>query len=114
MRKLLALFVLVLMTAGVASAALINVTQANYIVTSVDINRHAFGVDLVQNGARNTRTEIRVNKNAKCYWVHKGRADTPMSVDAFVRNLQKGTRVRVDGGRDWDGKINASDLWAQD
>lgn len=114
MRRILALFVLILVTAGGASAALINVTGANYIVMNVNINKHSFGVDLVQNGARNTRTEIRVNKDAHCYWVHKGRADTPMSVDAFVRNLQKGTRVRVDGGRDWDGKINASDLWAQD
>lgn len=62
MRRILALFVLILVTAGGASAALINVTQANYIVVNVNINKHSFGVDLVQNGARNTRTRFASTK----------------------------------------------------
>lgn len=103
------------MAGGAAQAAIINVTGANYIVTKLYPNRESFGVDLVQNGPKKIRTEIRINKNAHCYRVHRGGGpDTPVSRDQFYNMLHKGTRVRVNGGRDWDGKINASDLWAQE
>ena len=118
MRKIFVLLAMILATAVTAigaSAAIINVTKANYVVTKVYRDRQAFGVDLIQNGASDTRTEIRLNKDAHCYRVHKGGGrDTPMSIKAFMRSLHKGTRVRVTGGRDWDGKVNASDVWAQD
>jgi hypothetical protein len=108
------LLILCLLAPTLAEAALVNVTNANYIVTSVDVAKRAFGVDLVQNGARNTRTEIRINRDAKCYWVnHDGSPDTPLTIDQFVRRVHKGTKVRVNGGRAWDNKVNASDLWAE-
>ena len=101
--------------AQVAQAAIINVTGANYVVTKLYRERKAIGVDLVQNGPEKIRTEIRINKDAKCYRVHPGGGkDTPLTVDAFYNSLHKGSRVRVNGGRDWDGKINASDLWVQE
>ena len=115
MRKLLALLALVFMVGGgTAMAALVNVTGANYAVTEVFADRHAFGADLVQNGADETRTEVRIKEDAKCYWVGaNGGADTPLSRADFISRLKKGTRVKVNGGRDWDGKVNASELWAQ-
>ena len=114
MRKLFSLITVLFLIGGAASAALINVDKANYIVTKVYGDRNAFGVDLVQNGAKEVRTEVRLNKDAKCYWVRgTGGKDTPMSVSTFMQSLKKGTRVRVTGGRDWDGKINASEVWGQ-
>ena len=113
-KYLLLALTMVFATGGVAQAALVNVTGASYVVTVVYPDRIAFGVDLVQNGPKETRTEIRINKQAHCYWVHPGQRDTEMSVNQFYRNLRKGTRVTVNGARDWDGKINASELWAQD
>ena len=116
MKKQLGLLaVLLLLVGGVSQAALVNVTGANYVVTEVYRDRNAFGVDLVQNGPRETRTEIRLKPNARCYWVvprGKGQ-DQKVSVASFMRNLRKGDRVSVNGGRDWDGKINASHVWAQ-
>lgn len=115
MKKLLGLIVLLLMIGGAAQAALVNVTGANYVVTEVYTGRDAFGVDLIQNGPKEVRTEIRLNRDAKCYWVGgngKGQ-DMKVSVSSFIQKLKKGDRVSVNGGRDWDGKINASHVWAQ-
>ena len=113
MRGLFKLFtILLLIGSGFASAALIEVDKANYIVTKVYSDRNAVGVDLVQNGAEKTRTEVRIQKDTKCYWVGHNK-DKPLSVSAFMRNMRKGTRIRVTGGRDWDGKINAYEVWAQ-
>ncbi len=115
MRKLLGLLLLLFVICGAAQAALVNVTDANYVVTEVYRGRDAFGVDLIQNGPKETRTEIRLNRDAKCYWVAangKGQ-DRRVSVASFIQNLKKGDRVSVTGGRDWDGKINASHVWAQ-
>ncbi|MBS2036222.1 hypothetical protein JST97_14625 [bacterium] len=113
MRGIFKLFAfLLLIGSGLASAALINVTKANYIVKNVYMDRNAVGVDLVQNGAKEERTEVRIQKDTKCYWVRQNK-DKPMSVQSFMNNLHKGTRIRVTGGRDWDGKINAYEVWAQ-
>lgn len=113
MRPILKLFtILLLIGSGLAAAALVNVTKANYIVKNVYLDRNAVGVDLVQNGADEERTEVRIQKDTKCYWVGNPK-DTPMSVATFMKNVHKGTRIRVTGGRDWDGKINASEVWAQ-
>ena len=114
MRKILTLLTMVIMLGGMANAAIINVTKANYIVTQVFVAKHAFGADLEQNHARHTRTEIRLNKNVHCYIVHRGGGpDTPVGTNAFLNSLHRGTRVRVTGGRSWDNKINASDVWAE-
>lgn len=114
MRKISKLMVLLLLVGGVAGAALVNVTKANYVVTKIYSDRNALGVDLVENGPQEVRTEIRLNRDAKCYWVRgKGIKDAPMSVSTFMRSVKKGTRVAVTGGRDWDGKINASQVWGQ-
>ncbi len=114
MRNILRLITILCLIGGVATAALINVDKANYIVTKVYNDRNAFGVDLVQNGAKEVRTEIRLNDDAKCYWIRgNGAKDKPLSVSGFMSSIKKGTRVRVTGGRDWDGKINASEVWAQ-
>lgn len=107
-------WILLISLVGMASAAIINVTKANYVVTKVYSGRNALGVDLIENGPKEVRTEIRLNRDAKCYWVQpNGARDVPMSVSAFMRSAKKGTRVRVTGGRDWDGKINASHIWGQ-
>lgn len=113
MRPIIKLFtILLLIGSGIAAAALVNVTKANYIVKKVYRDRNAVGVDLVQNGADEVRTEVRIQKDTKCYWVGKQK-DTPMSVATFMQNMHTGTRIRVTGGRDWDGKINAYEVWAQ-
>ncbi|MBX3168331.1 MAG: hypothetical protein KF760_13015 [Candidatus Eremiobacteraeota bacterium] len=113
MRPIFKLFtILLLIGSGLASAALVNVTKANYIVKKVYRDRNAVGVDLVQNGAKEVRTEVRIEEDTKCYWVGN-RKDTPLSRQAFMNKMAPGTRIRVTGGRDWDGKINASEVWAQ-
>lgn len=112
MRKLFALLSLLLLSVGVP-AAILNVTNANYVVKTVYLDRAAFGVDLIQNGPREERTEIRLNDDAKCYWVYKGSSAVPMNRMSFLHQLKKGVRVRVTGGRDWDGKINASEVYGQ-
>jgi hypothetical protein len=114
MKKYLLTALAVVATQVGVQAAIINVTGANYVVTTVYQDRIAFGVDLVQNGPKETRTEIRINRKAHCYWVNPGQKDSELSVDQFYRRLHKGTRVMVNGARDWDGKVNASELWAQD
>jgi hypothetical protein len=113
MRGIMKLFaILLLIGSGIASAAFINVTKANYIVKKVYRDRNAVGVDLVQNGADEVRTEVRIQDDTKCYWVGRNK-DKPMSVQSFMNNMHKGTRICVTGGRDWDGKINAYEVWAQ-
>ena len=113
MRKLLLWVTLLTFLSGAAHAAIINVTGGNYMVTKIDWKHYGFGADLVQNHARHTRTEVRINKSAHCWRVHPGRADTLLTRTEFLRSLHRGTRVRVNGGRSWDGKINASDVWAE-
>lgn len=113
MRPIWKLFtILLLIGSGLASAALVNVTKANYIVKKVYLDRNAVGVDLVQNGADEERTEVRIEKDTKCYWVGKQK-DTPLTRQAFMGKMAPGTRIRVTGGRDWDGKINAKEVWGQ-
>lgn len=112
MRKLFALLSLLLLSVG-GSAAILNVTNANYVVTKVYMDRAAFGCDLIQNGPRDVRVEVRLNDDAKCYWVYKGSPAVPMNRASFMHNLKKGVRVRVTGGRDWDGQINASEVYGQ-
>lgn len=114
MKRIIALLALLAIVAGTASAAIINVTKANYIVMSVNRAKREFKCDLVQNGPEEKRVTVRLNKDAKCWRVHKGRKDIPVSQEQFLNLMHKGTRVAVTGGRDWDGQINASDVWAQD
>ena len=114
MKKVSRMALLLLLVAGAAGAALVNVTKANYVVSKVYSDRNALGVDLIQNGPKEVRTEIRLNDDARCYWVRgNGSKDVPMSVSTFMRSAKIGTRISVSGGRDWDGKINASTVWGQ-
>lgn len=102
-------------TTMVAQANIINVNKANYSVTSVDPAARTFGVDLVQNRAAKTRSKVHLKKDAKCWWVMKDSANGPKALTQaeFMTQIHKGTRVRVTGGRDWNGDINASEVWGQ-
>lgn len=113
MRKFLILLLLVL--AGHAHAALLDVT-GEYVVTEQVRERERLGIALrdADNGGR-TQNWLWVNEDTKvCVRYNMGNGtfrDEVFYGDDAWRLLPPGTQFKVHAGRDWDGTLTAYKIW---
>lgn len=120
MRKILhialfaAAFLSVFFMAAPAKAQLILVT-GDYRVVIVDKGEQRLGIakrDADPNRRQNWvyvkgRTEI-----VRRVWLeNRAFRDEKLTWDEFFTIVKKGTCLRVHGGRDWDGSIDAKKIW---
>ena len=113
MKKLLLLLIACLVV-GPASAQILMVT-GDYRVVDTDRGEHRIGIALREDDPNvrqnwvyvDEKTEVVVRK-----YVGGGAfRDQKMTADQAWPLLKKGRKVRVHGGRDWDGSIVAKKIW---
>lgn len=109
MKKLLILLI-VLLAPLVSTGALLNV-NSDYLITEVKPNERVFGIALIGDNPDVTQNDVYFGDDSKCFREVHLRNGTlkeyRVSVDKFIKLIHKGDRVRVNGGRDWDGSIHA-------
>lgn len=105
---------LLVLVAGVAQAQILMVT-GNYRITHVDRAEQRIGIAL-----RDANPNVRQNwvyvkadtQIVKRVWRADGSSkDENWGWNQFFEYAKKGTLVRVHGGRDWNGTIDAKKIW---
>ena len=95
-------------------AALLNV-NANYRVTEVKPNERVFGIALMQDNPDETQNDVYFGADTRCYkeihYRNGTRKEIPVTIEKFFKILKKGDKVRLKGGRDWDGSIHAYNVF---
>lgn len=103
-----------LVFAGAAQAQLLTVT-GEYRVVEVDKAGMKFGVALRDANPDVVQNWVHVKPDAKIvqrqFLPNRAFRDENMTVNGFFDFIQKGTKLRVHGGRDWDKSIHADKIW---
>jgi hypothetical protein len=116
MRKIMfaTLLLLLLSIAGPAQAQLLSVT-GEYKVTNVDRGGQRIGIALRDADANTRQNWVYVKPDTKIVkrkFLKNGTfKDEIMTFNGFFDYVQKGTMLRVEGGRDWDKSIDAKKIW---
>lgn len=111
-------WVLVLVAAGLAvgqaRAQLLMVT-GEYRVTHVDRAHQRVGIALREADPNVRQNWVNVSPETKIVrrvWLGGGAfRDEVMTWNGFFEYVRKGTKLKVHGGRDWDGEIEAKKIW---
>lgn len=118
MRKSLSLGVIalgfLLMTPLPARSQLLLVT-GRYRVVQVDRRHQRIGIALRDANPNVRQNWVYIKESTKIvkreYLGHGAFRDEFLTFDGFFHSIRKGTLLKVYGGRDWDGSINAKKIW---
>lgn len=106
--------VALLVWAGQAQAQILMVT-GEYQVTNVDRDEQRIGIALRGDDPNVRQNWVYIKPDTKIVrrvWLRGGAfRDEVMSWNGFFDYVRKGTKLRVHGGRDWDGSIDAKKIW---
>lgn len=110
---LLAVFLVALAT-GWAQAQILMVT-GDYRVTDVDRAGQRVGIALREDDPNERQNWLYIKPDTKIvkrnFYRNGTFRDEVMTFNGFFDYVQKGTLLRVHGGRDWDGSIDAKKIW---
>ncbi len=99
---------------GRAQAQLLMVT-GEYQVTNVDRPEQRIGIALRGDDPDRRQNWVHIHADTKIVrrvWLQNGAfRDEFMSWNGFFDYVRKGTKLRVHGGRTWDGTIQAKKIW---
>lgn len=108
------LLVAVLIWTPQAQAQLLMVT-GEYRVTNVDQDEQRIGIALRDDNPNKRQNWVYVKADTvivRRIWLGGGAfRDERMTFNGFFDYVRKGTKLRVHGGRDWDGSIDAKKIW---
>lgn len=109
----LAALLLIVTLAPPASGQLVLVDN-EYYVTELRPGKGEFGVALSK--GQFTQNWVRVKfdtKIARRRWLGEGKGfvDETISAERLFSSLRLGSKVRVNGGRNWDGSVTAKRIW---
>lgn len=97
-----------------AQAQILMVT-GDYRVTAVDQAEQRLGIALRDADPNVTQNWVYLKYNTEIVrrvWLHNGSfKDQKLKWNEFLSIVKKGTLLRVHGGRDWDGSIDAKKIW---
>lgn len=97
-----------------AQAQILMVT-GDYRVTHVDRDEQRIGIALRDDDPNVRQNWVYVKSDTviiRRIWLRGGAfRDERMSFNGFFDYVRKGTKLRVHGGRDWDGSIDAKKIW---
>lgn len=110
----LALMVLSIIWASSAKAQILMVT-GEYRVTHVDRSEQRIGIALRDADPNKRQNWVYIKASTKIVrrvWMGDGTfRDEEMRWNEFFDYVRKGTLIKVHGGRDWDGTIDAKKIW---
>jgi hypothetical protein len=119
MRSYLKLFLMValvtvVMAAATPSPAQVVLVDNQYYVTELRPGKNEFGVALKK--GEYTKNWVHVKSDTRISmrrWLGQGRGfkDQVIPADRLFNVLRLGMKVRVAGGRNWDGSTNAKQIW---
>lgn len=111
---LVGLLVLMFLAAAPAAAQILLVT-GKYRVVDVDQENYRVGVALEDADPDVVQNWVYIQINTKIVRrIYRGdgwKKDVEVSPTDFFKVVKKGTLMKVHGGRDWDGSINAKKIW---
>ena len=100
--------------AGRAQAQILMVT-GEYRVTNVDRAQQRIGIALREDDPNHRQNWVYVKPETQIVrrvWLRGGAfRDQVMTWNNFFEYVHKGTLLKVHGGRDWDGSIQAKKVW---
>ncbi|NDD27452.1 MAG: hypothetical protein EB084_04215 [Proteobacteria bacterium] len=112
--KLLAIAFMVLIVSSAPATAQLVLVDNEYYVTEMRPGKGEFGVALSK--GQYTQNWVRLKLDTKIAhrrWLGQGKGfvDETVSPERLFSMLKIGSKVRVNGGRNFDGSVNAKRIW---
>lgn len=114
MKRMMALGLVALALAALPAHSQILLVTGDYRVVSVDQDNWRIGVALADANPNRRQNWVYITPDTRiALRVWKGRwyRDEVIGLNRFFEIVRKGQRLRVHGGRDWDGTIKAKKIW---